>query len=70
MLTRIRERRPEDRPAARRRGAVLDLPAAVACSPPPSSRRAPSPSGISFPADPQWHNFVDAWNVANITPLL
>ena len=23
-----------------------------------------------FPADPQWHNFVDAWNLANITVLL
>ena len=28
------------------------------------------PVGIEWPADPQWHNFVDAWNVANITPLL
>lgn len=28
------------------------------------------PSGISWPSDPQWHNFVDAWNVAQITPLL
>jgi raffinose/stachyose/melibiose transport system permease protein len=28
------------------------------------------PVGISFPTDPQWHNFVDAWNVANITTLL
>lgn len=29
-----------------------------------------SPAGISFPTDPQWHNFVDAWNLANITVLL
>lgn len=29
-----------------------------------------SPAGISFPTDPQWHNFVDAWNVANVTVLL
>lgn len=29
-----------------------------------------APAGISFPANPQWHNFVDAWNVANITTLL
>ncbi len=29
-----------------------------------------APAGISFPSDPQWHNFVDAWNVANIVPLL
>ncbi|PVG81299.1 sugar ABC transporter permease [Nocardioides gansuensis] len=29
-----------------------------------------SPSGISWPADPQWHNFVDAWRVAEVTPLL
>ena len=29
-----------------------------------------APAGISIPLDPQWHNFVDAWNVANITTLL
>lgn len=29
-----------------------------------------APVGISFPTHPQWHNFVDAWNVANITTLL
>lgn len=28
------------------------------------------PQGLSWPADPQWHNFIDAWNVANITVLL
>jgi len=28
------------------------------------------PVGVSWPADPQWHNFVDAWKVADITPLL
>lgn len=28
------------------------------------------PSGLSFPKDPQWHNFVDAWTVANVTTLL
>ncbi|MCL6733490.1 carbohydrate ABC transporter permease [Streptomyces neyagawaensis] len=28
------------------------------------------PSGLSWPSDPHWHNFVDAWNVANITTLL
>lgn len=28
------------------------------------------PVGISWPSDPQWHNFVDAWRVAEITPLL
>lgn len=28
------------------------------------------PVGISWPSDPQWHNFVDAWDVANVTPLL
>ena len=27
------------------------------------------PVGISIPKDPQWHNFVDAWNAANITTL-
>lgn len=29
-----------------------------------------SPAGLSIPTNPQWHNFVDAWNVANITTLL
>lgn len=29
-----------------------------------------APAGISIPTNPQWHNFVDAWNVANITTLL
>ncbi|GAA1883301.1 carbohydrate ABC transporter permease [Lapillicoccus jejuensis] len=29
-----------------------------------------APAGISFPLHPQWHNFVDAWNVANITTLV
>ncbi|PRB43458.1 sugar ABC transporter permease [Arthrobacter sp. MYb23] len=28
------------------------------------------PVGIEWPADPQWHNFIDAWKVADITPLL
>jgi raffinose/stachyose/melibiose transport system permease protein len=28
------------------------------------------PDGLSWPDDPQWHNFVDAWNVANVTTLL
>ncbi|MFI7643198.1 MULTISPECIES: carbohydrate ABC transporter permease [unclassified Nonomuraea] len=28
------------------------------------------PSGLSWPSDPHWHNFIDAWNVANITTLL
>ncbi|WP_432505578.1 carbohydrate ABC transporter permease [Kineococcus arenarius] len=27
------------------------------------------PSGLSWPSEPQWHNFADAWNVANITTL-
>jgi raffinose/stachyose/melibiose transport system permease protein len=27
------------------------------------------PVGLSWPSDPQWHNFVDAWSVANITTL-
>ena len=29
-----------------------------------------SPAGISIPTNPQWHNFIDAWNLANITTLL
>jgi raffinose/stachyose/melibiose transport system permease protein len=28
------------------------------------------PQGLSWPSDPQWHNFIDAWNLANITTLL
>jgi raffinose/stachyose/melibiose transport system permease protein len=28
------------------------------------------PVGISWPEDPQWHNFIDAWRVAEVTPLL
>jgi raffinose/stachyose/melibiose transport system permease protein len=28
------------------------------------------PHGLSWPADPQWHNFVDAFALANITTLL
>jgi raffinose/stachyose/melibiose transport system permease protein len=29
-----------------------------------------SPSGLAFPAHPQWHNFVDAWNAADLLALL
>lgn len=28
------------------------------------------PDGLSWPSDPQWHNFVDAWQVANVSTLL
>ena len=28
------------------------------------------PDGLSWPSDPHWHNFVDAWTVANVTTLL
>ncbi|NKX55778.1 carbohydrate ABC transporter permease [Arthrobacter mobilis] len=28
------------------------------------------PMGISWPSNPQWGNFADAWNVANISVLL
>jgi raffinose/stachyose/melibiose transport system permease protein len=28
------------------------------------------PSGLAWPQDPQWHNFADAWTVANVTTLL
>ncbi len=28
------------------------------------------PNGLDWPADPQWNNFVDAFNVANMTALL
>ncbi len=29
-----------------------------------------TPSGLSWPADPQWHNFVDAFHTANLLPLI
>ncbi len=32
--------------------------------------RGSSPAGLSFPINPQWHNFVDAWNAANMSALL
>jgi raffinose/stachyose/melibiose transport system permease protein len=28
------------------------------------------PTGVAWPTDPQWHNFVDAFNVANLAALL
>ncbi len=28
------------------------------------------PLGLSWPSNPQWHNFIDAWRVAEVTPLL
>src|SRR5947209_20220695 len=28
------------------------------------------PNGIDWPADPQWGNFIEAFNVANMTALL
>jgi raffinose/stachyose/melibiose transport system permease protein len=28
------------------------------------------PTGVSWPTDPQWHNFVDAFHVANLGALL
>ncbi len=28
------------------------------------------PIGISWPIPPHWHNFIDAWNLANMTTLL
>lgn len=28
------------------------------------------PSGLTWPSHPQWHNFIDAFQVANITALL
>lgn len=28
------------------------------------------PTGVSWPSDPQWSNFKDAYDVANLTPLL
>lgn len=29
-----------------------------------------SPAGLTLPAHPQWHNFVDAWNAADLLALL
>ncbi|WP_134740917.1 carbohydrate ABC transporter permease [Nocardioides sp. 503] len=28
------------------------------------------PTGVSWPSDPQWGNFADAWRLANLTPLI
>ena len=28
------------------------------------------PTGLSWPSEPQWHNFVDAFNIANLGALL
>ena len=28
------------------------------------------PTGLSWPSEPQWHNFVDAFNIANLGTLL
>ena len=68
MLTKIRDTGPK----------TILLAAAVLFSVFPllsmlSAALAPQgtvPNGISIPTDPQWHNFVDAWNVANITTLV
>lgn len=32
--------------------------------------RGTIPEGLSWPGDPQWGNFVDAWELANLTTLL
>jgi raffinose/stachyose/melibiose transport system permease protein len=34
------------------------------------SRQGSQPAGLAWPSDPQWHNFVDAWNGANFLALL
>ena len=68
MLTKVRDTAPK----------TILLTAAVLFSIIPllsmlSAALAPQgtvPAGISIPTDPQWHNFVDAWNVANITTLV
>lgn len=28
------------------------------------------PLGLSWPSNPHWHNFLDAWRVAEVTPLM
>lgn len=33
-------------------------------------RQGTSPAGLAFPAHPQWHNFVEAWNAADLLALL
>lgn len=33
-------------------------------------RQGTSPTGLSFPSAPQWHNFVDAWTAADFPTLL
>jgi raffinose/stachyose/melibiose transport system permease protein len=29
-----------------------------------------APAGVALPSNPHWHNFVDAWNIADITTLV
>ena len=53
-----------------RHDGVLRSSRSSRCCPQRCSPRDRFPSGISWPSDPQWHNFVDAWKVADITPLL
>jgi len=68
MLTRVRDTVP--------RGAVLTVAALFSIFPLLSMFSAAlqpqgtAPAGLTVPVHPHWHNFVDAWNVANIVTLL
>lgn len=68
MLTRVRDTAPKT--------ILLSLAALFSIFPLLSmlsaalAPRGTAPVGITFPTHPHWHNFVDAWNVANITTLL
>jgi len=69
--------RPRDGAAAEVSGAlVLTVATALTVLPLVSMLvtalhpRGSTPSGLSFPEHPQWHNFVDAWNTATMGTLL
>lgn len=68
MLTRLRDTTPKTiLLAAAALFSVFPLLSMLSAALQP---RGTAPAGISIPAHPQWHNFVDAWNAANIVTLL
>ena len=46
---------------------VLPFISIVTTAPQPSGSL---PSGLEWPSDPQWDNFAEAFNVANVTTLM
>ncbi|WP_432824481.1 carbohydrate ABC transporter permease [Dactylosporangium sp. CA-092794] len=46
--------------------AVLPLLSMLTAALAPQGTRPP---GLAWPHDPQWHNFIDAWNTANLAAL-